>query len=144
MSATAARVPRGTGPPGGAASANSGPQASAERAQGTSMSASELKVRSVEVWVPFGAVSRTLLRPPVRTSTRLAAIAAAFCGPGNLPAIPRPVMNWASAKPAATVVRSFTTTELGTGAVPSTDASRTAAPRPAIRYRTASESRWAG
>jgi hypothetical protein len=144
MSATAARTPRGTGPPGGAASVNSGPHRKAERAQGTSMFASELNVCSAAVWFPFGAASRTLLRPPVRTSARLAAIAAAFCGPGSCPAMFRPVMNWASAKPAATVVRSLTTTVPGTGGVPSTDASRTAAPRPATRYNTAPESRCSG
>ncbi|MGH3422724.1 MAG: hypothetical protein ACRDOD_24375, partial [Streptosporangiaceae bacterium] len=85
------------------------------------MFASELNVRSVEVWVPFGAVSRTVLSPPVRTSARLPAIAAAFCGPGNFPAMPSPEMNCASANPAATVVRSFTTTEPGAGTVPRTD-----------------------
>ena len=57
------------------------------------MFASELNVRSVGVWVPFGRVTRTWPRAPVRALTRSAAIAAALRGPGAGPAMLRPSVN---------------------------------------------------
>src|SRR5829696_1087191 len=139
MSAIASSVPRGAGPRGGVASANSAAQRDAARTQGTSRFASELTVRHVEVVRPFGGRMSTGAASPVRGSARFAAIVAAFRGPGDGPAIPAALVNWASANPAATVVRSLTTTRPGSAPDPSTAASRTALPRPTVRYATLPE-----
>src|SRR5262249_31207973 len=96
-----------------------------------------LKVRRVDVCSPFGGVPSTVPTPPVVTSTRLRTFPAAFGRPGAGPAIRPPAMNWARANPVATVVRSLSTTSVGTDDVPSVLANLPI-PRSAVTYRTAS------
>jgi hypothetical protein len=116
--------------PGTSVSSNNRLHLVSSRAQPASMFASELKVARVGVCRPFGGALRTSPSRPVSGSARLRAIIAAFCGPGASPRIRQPEMNcWASAKPAATVVRSLTRTLDWSRPVLSTVASRTAGRR---------------
>jgi hypothetical protein len=85
--ATASRTVFEGGPPGGALARKSVLQSARSVTQLAIAFARELKVASVDVSVPFGAVASTEPTAPVTGSARLAAMPTAFVMPYRLPAI---------------------------------------------------------
>lgn len=118
MFATASRTFFDGASPGGALVRSSVLHCTESATQPATAFASELKVLSVDVSVPFGVVASTEPTAPVAGSARFAAMPTAFVIPYRLPTIRWPSMNWAKALPVATVVRSFTTTRWGTVSSP--------------------------
>ncbi len=112
-------VSPGTSPKGVVVRLNNAGHSDSDLTHEAMMLASELNVRSVEVSTPLGGAARTSAMPPVSTSARLPAIAAALPMPGNGPAMPSGTMNWARANAAAIVVRSLITTLDGMEDLPS-------------------------
>ena len=97
MSTVACRVSGAGPPPGAAPSLSRLAQARPWRRQSASRPASELKLRRVEVDLPFGKCASTGATRPRRRVTRLRVIAAALRSPGFLPETRLPLMNCAIA-----------------------------------------------
>ncbi len=94
--------------------------------QRATMLASELNAANVEVSEPFGVDASTVAMSPVVTSTRSWATPTAFGSPGDGPESSSPCANCVMAYAVATVVRSLTTTSVGTASGPRTAANVTA------------------